>query len=175
VIKNLLLLVISKAFIPILFATIVAGQLSLKNDLKSKFSITTASPHVGNSISDGTPCSCAVFMSGQFKNWDQLPMHTSRQQTLHQQVLGEHCEALAKLPSHRLRNHRSRLSPWARILVGSKLRLDLLDQQQFVGGSRVLLQVRWARELSRTAQALIHEIPSRSFFFRCYNFYFIPK
>jgi hypothetical protein len=37
------------------------SQLSLKNDLKSKFAIAP------NSILDKTPCSCAVFMSGQFK------------------------------------------------------------------------------------------------------------
>lgn len=38
-------------------------QLNLKNDLKSKFSLPTANPL----ISDGSPCSCAVFLSGQFK------------------------------------------------------------------------------------------------------------
>lgn len=54
-------------FVSILFVSIASGQLNLKNDLKSKFSLTTASPLLANSISDGTPCSCAVFMSGQFK------------------------------------------------------------------------------------------------------------
>lgn len=54
-------------FVSVLFIAVASGQLSLKNDLKSKFSLTTASPIVANSISDGTPCSCAVFLSGQFK------------------------------------------------------------------------------------------------------------
>jgi hypothetical protein len=62
-----LLLVISKVIFPLLLATLAAGQLSLKNDLKSKFSISTGSPIIGNAVSDGSPCSCAVFMSGQFK------------------------------------------------------------------------------------------------------------
>lgn len=56
-----------KLLIACLLAGVASGQLSLKNDLKSKFSITTASSILGNSISDGTSCSCAVFLSGQFK------------------------------------------------------------------------------------------------------------
>lgn len=44
------------------------GQLSLKNDLKAKFLITTSAPLLQpNFSSDGTFCSCAVFLSGQFK------------------------------------------------------------------------------------------------------------
>lgn len=55
-------------FVSILFICVAHGQLNLKNDLKSKFSITTASsPLLANAAFDGTPCSCAVFMSGQFK------------------------------------------------------------------------------------------------------------
>lgn len=48
-----------------LLVCLTNGQLNLKNDLKSKFSLATSSPL--NLISDGTPCSCAVFLSGQFK------------------------------------------------------------------------------------------------------------
>jgi hypothetical protein len=54
----------------VMFATIASGQLSLKNDLKSKFSLTTAAAPsllALNTLTDSTPCSCAVFMSGQFK------------------------------------------------------------------------------------------------------------
>jgi hypothetical protein len=48
----------------LVFFGIASGQLNLKNDLKAKFALSQAP---SNSISDGSPCSCAVFMSGQFK------------------------------------------------------------------------------------------------------------
>lgn len=60
-----LILVHRSIIITVLFICVANAQLSLKNDLKAKFSLTTASPQ--NSVSDGTQCSCAVFMSGQFK------------------------------------------------------------------------------------------------------------
>lgn len=62
---SFILLVYSSVFIITLLLCYVHSQLNLKNDLKSKFSLPAASPT--NSISDGTPCSCAVFLSGQFK------------------------------------------------------------------------------------------------------------
>lgn len=54
-------------FAALILVTISNGQLTLKNDLKAKFSMTPQSSLLSNSISDTTPCSCAVFMSGQFK------------------------------------------------------------------------------------------------------------
>lgn len=50
-------------FITLLFIGIASGQINLKNDLKSKFSIT---PAPSSAITDET-CTCGVFMSGQFK------------------------------------------------------------------------------------------------------------
>lgn len=56
------------------------GQLSsLSNDLKSKLSFSTPAPFANplNSLSiaenNGVPCSCAVFMSGQFKKGSSDP------------------------------------------------------------------------------------------------------
>lgn len=53
----------------ILLSTAVSnGQLNLKNDLKAKFLITTAAPFAQPNLTpDGSFCSCAVFLSGQFK------------------------------------------------------------------------------------------------------------
>lgn len=60
---------VQSIYLAILLAGIASGQLSLKNDLKSKFAISTSAPLLGaaNTVSDGTTCTCGVFMSGQFK------------------------------------------------------------------------------------------------------------
>lgn len=50
--------------IAVLLVCLANGQLSLKNDLKSKLFTT---PSTNSLISDGSSCSCAVFLSGQFK------------------------------------------------------------------------------------------------------------
>lgn len=50
----------------IFIASIVKGQLQL-NDLKHKFSISTPPPLIPGILEGGEPCTCAVFMSGQFK------------------------------------------------------------------------------------------------------------
>lgn len=57
----------------IFFTASINGQLSLSNDLKSKLSLSTPPSPFANPLnslsatSDNVPCSCAVFMSGQFK------------------------------------------------------------------------------------------------------------
>lgn len=51
-------------FLSIAFIGFASSQLNLKNDLKAKFALAQPS---SNSILDATPCSCAVFLSGQFK------------------------------------------------------------------------------------------------------------
>lgn len=58
--------------ITLLLITLSNCQLSLKNDLKSKFAISTA-PSLLAAIpnENSTPCSCAVFLSGQFKKGSQ--------------------------------------------------------------------------------------------------------
>lgn len=48
----------------IFFIGFASSQINLKNDLKAKFALAQSS---SNSILDATPCSCAVFLSGQFK------------------------------------------------------------------------------------------------------------
>lgn len=50
----------------ILIASIAEGQLQL-NDLKQKFSLTTSASLLPGLLETGEPCTCAVFMSGQFK------------------------------------------------------------------------------------------------------------
>lgn len=55
----------------IFIATVARGQLQL-NDLKHKFSLTTSSSLLPNFL-DIEPCSCAVFMSGQFKKGSNDP------------------------------------------------------------------------------------------------------
>ena len=47
-------------YIYLLLIAVVNGQLNLKNDLKAKFNLAAAA-------TEASPCSCGVFMSGQFK------------------------------------------------------------------------------------------------------------
>lgn len=69
----------SAIFALIFFTASINSQLNLSNDLKSKLSasLSTPSPLVNSlnslSIDNGTPCSCAVFMSGQFKKGSTDP------------------------------------------------------------------------------------------------------
>ena len=80
---NLIVIIFSKMYRVILalifFTASINGQLSLSNDLKSKLSLSTSSP-LGNPLNtlniidnSGGACSCAVFMSGQFKKGSSEP------------------------------------------------------------------------------------------------------
>lgn len=58
------------------FIASVNGQLSFSNDLKSKLSLSNPSQSLAALSSltgESEPCSCAVFMSGQFKKGSKDP------------------------------------------------------------------------------------------------------
>lgn len=53
--------------IVLLQAVLSNAQLNLKNELKQKFSLTKETQAANKVSSNEVPCSCAVFLNGQFK------------------------------------------------------------------------------------------------------------